>query len=157
MIVIPIHKLCMEYRVFEYCQNLKDFISYGKNSEKSNVGSEYRFDLDYETKESTFTSSINCIDTNHISLIIAGAVVFIMPIYYLYLWIVVKSHRENLVRQQSVIQPISQRHQQQVFVMSNGMLKPQQQGSYDPIRHNLYYQPPTTTQQYSPETNYYRL
>ena len=35
------------------------------------------------------------------------ALIIIIPIYYIYFWVTVKSHLENLIRVQNVVQPIS--------------------------------------------------
>jgi hypothetical protein len=39
-----------------------------------------------------------------------------LPIYYIYLWVVVKSHRENLVEAETAIEPMGG-HQQGIFVL----------------------------------------
>jgi hypothetical protein len=78
--------------------SLNNFISYGSSSnefQKENYANEFGLGLDYSNKGSI---DWMCRDTTQISLIITGGIVFIFPIYYLYLWIVVKSHRKNLVR-----------------------------------------------------------
>jgi len=53
--------------------------------------------------------NLNCggIETGVLAYFIMNMVFIIgLPIYYIYLWVVVKSHRENLVGSQTAIQPI---------------------------------------------------
>ena len=134
-----------------------------------NHDTEFGLDLDYYNKASSTWSTKDsidwmCKDATQISLIITGVIVIILPIYYLYLWIVVKSHRENLVRHQSGIQPIVrnhpsiQQHQQPMIVMPNGSLQSQQPPVMEPMGANLYYQPPSVTQQpqfYKPDVYWF--
>ena len=168
-IVIPLFVL-----FGSFCSQLKsddslnNFISYSNTYQKSNYGNlqkqtKFGLDLDLYTKGSSNKGSLDwmCRDTTQLSLIITGVFVFILPIYYLYLWTVVKSHRENLVQQQSGIEPIVQNHpsmqqQHQMLVIPNGQRQPTQQPPImEPMGANLYYQPPTTVthqqQYYKPD------
>ena len=111
------------------------------------------------------TTRTICGDTIQIGLIVTAAFVFILPIYYLYLWIIVKSHRENLVRQQSIVQPIQQNPNPQIFIVANGPMQPTNQQvlvGQNPMY--MYNQPiaiPTQQQQpiqqYQPELGYYKM
>ena len=109
-------------------------------------------DFWYETNTDYYSTNTRtlCGDRIQVSLLITAGFVFILPIYYLYLWIVVKSHRMNLMRQQSNIQPISGYQGQQMFVApNNSLMRPQQpQVLPGPNLTTMYYQPTPLVPQY---------
>ena len=53
--------------------------------------------------------------------------IIILPCYYIYLWVVVKSHRENLVRGETGVLPIHGHQGQQMFIITNGLVQQQHQ------------------------------
>ena len=53
--------------------------------------------------------------------------IIILPCYYIYLWVVVKSHRENLVRGEAEVLPIHGHQGQQMFIITNGLVQQQHQ------------------------------
>lgn len=81
----------------------------------------------------TTTTRTICGDTIQIGLIVTAVFVFILPVYYLYFWIVVKSHRENLVREQSTVLPLPRQPGPPMFVVANGMV-PQRQKIIEPLQ-----------------------
>ena len=108
------------------------------------------------------TSKTFCAEETRIGMWVAAGFVMILPIYYLYLWIVVKSHRKNLIEQQRSAQPIQGYQGQQMFVMSNnGTVLPQQtqqpQIIPGPNPTTMYYQPTPLDPKYqnTNHPNYY--
>ena len=89
----------------------------------------------YESNTDFYTTTTRtiCGDTIQIGLIVTAVFVFILPVYYLYFWIVVKSHRENLVREQSAVLPLPRQPGPPMFVVANGMV-PQRQQIIEPLQ-----------------------
>ena len=89
----------------------------------------------YESNTDFYTTTTRtiCGDTIQIGLIVTAVFVFILPVYYLYFWIVVKSHRENLVREQSAVLPLPRQPGPPMFVVANGMV-PQRQKIIEPLQ-----------------------
>ena len=106
-------------------------------------------DFWYEKNTDYFTTATRtfCADEIQIKmLVVVGVFVYALPIYYLYLWIVVKSHRKDLIEQQASIQPASEYRGQPIFVSgNNGASRPhlphQPQVLPEPNPTMLYYQP----------------
>ena len=118
----------------------------------------------YESSTDYYTTSTRtfCAEETRIGMWVAAGFVMILPIYYLYLWIVVKSHRKNLIEQQRGAQPIPGYQGQQMFVMSNnGTVLPQQtqqpQIIPGPNPTTMYYQPTPLDPKYqnTNHPNYY--
>ena len=102
----------------------------------------------YEKNTDYFTTATRtfCADEIQIKMIVvAGAIVYVLPIYYLYLWIIVKSHRKNLIEEQTNIQPVSGYRGQPIFVSGNNCVS----------RPNLPHQPHDVPEQ-NPTTMYYQ-
>ena len=103
----------------------------------------------YEKNTDYFTTATRtfCADEIQIKmLVVVGALVYALPIYYLYLWIIVKSHRKNLIEQQANIQPVPGYRGQPIFVSSDSGIsrphlphQPHDVPEQNPI--TMYYQP----------------
>ena len=77
------------------------------------------------------TNAANECDTGNLDGVlvviwILFAIIIILPIYYIYLWIVVKSHRANLVRGVNLVLPIHGQQGEQAFVVTNPVIVQQQ-------------------------------